>query len=91
MNIVKCETIRQVKSIDGEVRLYKNVWSDNHITYDVYKSTDSFTTSKSICGLKKEETANKRFDKYCNELVLLSRVQLPRYPISTNSAILQKR
>ena len=71
MDIIKCDTIRMVKSVDGIIKLYKNIWSDNHITYDVYKSTDSFTTSKSICGLKKEETAHKRFDKYCNELVLM--------------------
>ena len=71
MNIVKCETIIQVKSVEGKVTVYKNMWSDNHITYDVYKSTDNFTTSKSICGLKKEETAYKRFNKYCNELALM--------------------
>ena len=44
---------------------------DNHSTYDVYKTTNSFITSKSICGLKKIETAYKRFNKYCNELVLV--------------------
>ena len=71
MDIIKCDTIRTVKSVDGIIKLYKNIWSDNHITYDVYKTTDRFTTSKSICGLKKEETAHKRFDKYCNELVLM--------------------
>ena len=63
----KVETIREVKTLEGEVRLYKNVWPDNHITYDVYKTT----TSKSICGLKKIETAHKRFSKYCDELALV--------------------
>lgn len=67
----KVEIIREVKTLDGEVRLYENVWTDNHTTYDVYKTTNSFTTSKSICGLKKIETAHKRFSKYCDELALI--------------------